>query len=510
MILYRNLHATVWEGSQVVAINSNEVLRGEKRHESCCCKSKTEEESDATMQTYQSWKNQAVQDDLESGAEQWKKETESGLYDYQIIQRRYEELLEIRRGGDVQELLYYLKEGLHGNMAGMGAPKLYTRARFGTKELVEKYVNEVVLSIQALNKSNSKKISSAEKRTLLRRTSMGFGRTALMLSGAGSLGIFHMGVIKTLLDEDILPRVISGASTGAFIAAILGTHSSENRHKLVRSQEFFELIKIHEPTSGRRNIDHYDLENLLKNLVPDLTFEEAYEVSGLHINISVAPKSIQQRSRLLNATTAPNALIRESVLASCAIPGMFPAVRLAARDHKGQRQPYIPSRTWIDGSIMDELPAKRLSRLYGVNYFISSQANPAATSLSGSILSGSKLSPFCALNATFETAGRQWLQSVYPFVMEQVRDTYPVNVMARNWFSSATQEYNADINILPSSQSSKSAELYKTLTEEETKSLFTEGEHATWPQVERIRTTTAVSRCIDNILLDMGEDCLLP
>ena len=39
---------------------------------------------------------------------------------------------------------------------------------------------------------------------------------------------------------------------------------------------------------------------------------------------------MQQRSRLLNATTSPNALIREAVLASCAIPGMFPAVTLAA------------------------------------------------------------------------------------------------------------------------------------------------------------------------------------
>tara|TARA_R110002072_G_scaffold5527_12_gene35476 strand:+ start:13623 stop:15131 length:1509 start_codon:yes stop_codon:yes gene_type:complete len=499
--------------SQIVIVSSREEVNNGMN--SARVKSSTNAERDVAMQTYQSWKKQAVQDDLQSGAEQWKKETKSGLYDYQIIQRRYAELLEIRRAGDIQELLYYLKEGLHGNMAGMGAQKLHTRARFGTKELVEKYVNEVVLCIQTLNKSKSKKISLAEKRTLFRRTSMGFGRTALMLSGAGSLGVFHMGVIKTLIDEDILPRVISGASTGSFIAAMLGTHSPEQRQKLVHSEELFKQIKTHEPTSGRRNIDHYDLENLLKNLVPDLTFEEAYEVSGLHINISVAPKGIQQRSRLLNATTAPNALIREAVLASCAIPGMFPAVRLAARNHKGQRQPYIPSRSWIDGSIMDELPAKRLSRLYGVNYFISSQANPAATALGGSILGGSILgrsrrSPFCAFNDPFETARKQWLQNVYPFVMEQIHDTYPVNVMARNWFSSATQEYNADINILRSAQSSRPAELYQTLTEAETTSLFTEGEHATWPQVERIRITTAVSRCLDNILLEMGEDCLLP
>jgi TAG lipase / steryl ester hydrolase / phospholipase A2 / LPA acyltransferase len=82
--------------------------------------------------------------------------------------------------------------------------------------------------------------------------------------------------------------------------------------------------------------------------------------------------------------------------------------------------------------------------------------------------------------------------------------------LARNWFSSATQEYNADINILPSAQASKPGKFYETLTEAETKSLFTQGEQATWPLVERIRTTTAVSRCIDKVLLDMGEDSLLP
>ena len=459
------------------------------------------------MQTYKQWKTAAITHDQKSGAEEWKKETKSELYDYQIIQHRYNELVEIRRSGDILQLMYYLKEGLHGNMAGMGAPKLYKRAQFGTKHLVTSYVNEVVLALQELVSSTSKKISKADKRTLLRRASMGFGRTALMLSGAGSLGVFHMGVIKALAQHDLLPRVISGASTGAFVAALLGTHSSERLHELMGRQALFDLMKIHEPSAGRRNIDHYDLENLLRNLVPDLTFEEAYDISGLHINISIAPKQIQQRSRLLNATTAPNALIREAVLASCAIPGMFPAVRLAARDHNGERRPYIPSRAWIDGSVMDELPMKRLNRLYGVNHFISSQANPLVTSLS---TLPNEYSPFCALNGPLETISRQWLRAIYPFVMDQIKDAHPANVMARNWFSSATQEYNADINILPARRYVSPGEFYETLTEAETRSLFSEGEQATWPQIERIKTTTAVSRCIDELLLDMGEDSLLP
>ena len=42
-----------------------------------------------------------------------------------------------------------------------------------------------------------------------RRASHCFGRSALMLSGGGVLGFYHLGVVKTLLDQGLLPRVIS-------------------------------------------------------------------------------------------------------------------------------------------------------------------------------------------------------------------------------------------------------------------------------------------------------------
>ena len=45
-----------------------------------------------------------------------------------------------------------------------------------------------------------------------------------MLSGAGALGPFHLGVTKALLEQDLLPDVISGSSAGSFVAAVIGTH----------------------------------------------------------------------------------------------------------------------------------------------------------------------------------------------------------------------------------------------------------------------------------------------
>jgi len=66
-------------------------------------------------------------------------------------------------------------------------------------------------------------------------------------------------------------------------------------------------------------------------------------------------------------------------MASCAVPGVFPAVMLMARNVHGEPQPYLPGRRWIDGSVADDLPAKRLSRLFGTNHHIVSMVNPIAT-----------------------------------------------------------------------------------------------------------------------------------
>jgi predicted acylesterase/phospholipase RssA len=72
-------------------------------------------------------------------------------------------------------------------------------------------------------------IPLAEKLEFFRRASHCFGRTALMLSGAGALGPFHVGVIKALLEQDLLPNVISGSSAGSLVAAIVGTRDDAQR-----------------------------------------------------------------------------------------------------------------------------------------------------------------------------------------------------------------------------------------------------------------------------------------
>ena len=232
-------------------------------------------------------------------------------------------------------------------------------------------------------------------------------------------------------------------------------------------------------------------------LIPDWTFEEAYEETGRYINVSVAPTAVNQRSRLLNAIISPNACIREAVIASCSIPGIFPPVTLAAKDRNGKRKPYIVSRKWVDGSITDDLPARRLTRLYGANHFISSQANPVVLWALQDPHSTSLLSQ---LTSVYQAAVRDWSRTIYPFTMNLVRNVYPVNMMTRMWFGLLTQEYTADINISPSSRFFNPAKLLSVLTPEETMELIQAGEQATWPKIEMIRNCTEVSRSIDDTL----------
>jgi NTE family protein len=255
-----------------------------------------------------------------------------------------------------------------------------------------------------------------------------------------------------------------------------------------------------------------ELRNLIEAAIPDMTFIEAHEKTGRYVNVSVAPSQMHQRSRLLNAITSPNALIREAVLASCSIPGVFPPVTLAARDEEGKRTPYVPSRTWIDGSITNDLPAQRLSRMYGVNHFISSQANPMGRWALQDPNAEHNLA--MQVQLIYQRAAREWIRASYPFVMQQLRDIYPLNMWARLLYSVATQEYTADITILPKNRIVDPSKLLAPLTNEETWKLVREGEQATWPKLEMIRNCTAISRTIEAVLSRLeariGETSIKP
>lgn len=452
--------------------------------------------------SYDEWLAAAIARDERSGAGRWKEQDASSRYDYRIIRRRLDELQALRRDGDPHALLFCLNEGIHGNMGGIGSSAMYGKAKSGTKNLITEYLRTTAGAIRQVAATPDDVIPFLEKLEFFRRASLCFGRSALMLSGGGALGPFHVGVVKALHEQGLLPEVISGASAGSIVAAVVGTQSDEtltqlfDAKNLARAFQDFgdEGVETLKPNQ-RMSVDN--VRSVIESLIPDMTFAEAFEATGRKINVSVSPREVHQKSRLLNAVTSPNVLIREAVLASCAVPGIYPPVTLAARNAAGERVPYVPSRQWVDGSVTDDLPAKRLSRLYGANHFITSQTNPVVLWRITDPDSDDLLVRGWNI---YQNAMKQWFRATYPFAVAATKNLYPLNLITRMTYSVAVQDYTADINILPRRRFWDPRKLLSALDEHDTRYLIREGELATWPRIEMIRNCTEVSRALDAVL----------
>ena len=79
-------------------------------------------------------------------------------------------------------------------MGGMGKSELYGKSKFGTKHLIEDYIAEITESLTHLADPGVDSISFEEKIDFFQRASHCFGRSALMMSGSGTLLYFHLGV----------------------------------------------------------------------------------------------------------------------------------------------------------------------------------------------------------------------------------------------------------------------------------------------------------------------------
>ena len=335
----------------------------------------------ATADTYEQWYKLATRHDRLTGADEWRRDDASRLYDHENIRLRLQQLRRLRRKGDDHGLLFVLNEGIHGNMEGMGKAQLYKRARCGTKKLIEDYITEISDALEHLAPRDFEGIPWAERIEFFQRASHCYGRSALMLSGGGTLGYFHLGVLKALIEQGLCPAVISGASAGAFVAAIVGTRTDEEFLALFEDNYLARALTSNPDNiklgfGSKNRIDIEAVKREMQRLIPDMTFLEAYRKTGRSINITISPSSARQTSRLLNHIASPNVTVLSAVLASSALPGVFAPVQLEARNAAGEIRPYLPSRRWIDGSFSQDLPAKRLGRMYGINHFIVSQVMP--------------------------------------------------------------------------------------------------------------------------------------
>jgi len=256
---------------------------------------------------------------------------------------------------------------------------------------------------------------------------------------------------------------------------------------------------------SRSHVSPKAIEEFLKRIIPDLTFQEAAARTGIHINVSVAPVQRHQTSRLLNDIASPNVMLREALMASSAFPGFFPPVTLAAKDRNGNRKPYLPNRKWIDGSVSDDLPIKRVMRLYGVNHSIVSQTNPVALPF----ISENHSSTICGIiKETLQSTTKQWALASAKIIGHPMKLSPRLSQLLTFTSSVLAQTYTGDINILPPRRLHNPAQLLSQRTNLEIIELIRHGERATWPKIEAIRVQTKISHALDAIAKNLEAELL--
>jgi len=449
--------------------------------------------------SYAAWKAIAAELDRLDGGDAWKQDETCDDFDHLLIRERLLDMRELRRRGDARQLAFNLYESLHGNLGNISNPVLYTVARIGTKTLIEDYVNEVARCLDYLCAGEFPNFPLEEKILFFKRTGTVFGRSALMLSGGATLGMFHLGVIKALHGEGLLPRVISGSSAGAIIGSAVGTRTDAELSPLFApgglNLEAFERVTLRNVVRGRALMDPGQLERCLALNTGDETFLEAFERTRRIIGITISPADPHHQGRLLNYLSAPHVLLRRAVLASCAVPGVFPPVMLEARDYDNRIVPYMPGKRWVDGTLSNDLPMLRIARLHNVNHYIVSQTNPHIVPF----LSEKQQDPRRGLAPLARELVSHGSRGALRLARKHL-DPYGGGRVINKLDSVMRQRYSGDINIVPQHTPQHLLKLFANLTEDDLQAYVREGERTSWPKLERIRIQTRISRAF--------EDCL--
>lgn len=352
------------------------------------------------MQTsYADWLTCAQALDAYLGNEEWKRHDEYAYYDHLMINKVVSQLKQVRKKVElglhdastidpneppaVDELRLLLEACVRNNFAGVENPRIYSEAYSGTKDLVQEYIDEVHACLRLL--SDSSQLSDDIKYLHFRQLDTNFGRTALCLSGGATFAYYHFGVVKALLDNDVLPEIITGTSGGALVAALVATRTDEELKQLLvpalahRIKACYEGPKVWIPRLWRTGA-RFDTLTWARQCSwfcrGSMTFREAYERTGRILNVSCIPSDPHSPTILANHLTSPDCVIWSAVLASAAVPGILNPVVLMYKKHDGTLAPYSFGHKWKDGSLRTDIPIKALNLHFNVNFTIVSQVNP--------------------------------------------------------------------------------------------------------------------------------------
>ena len=157
-------------------------------------------------------------------------------------------------------------------------------------------------------------------------------KTGLVLSGGGTRGFAHLGIIAALYEKGIKPDVISGASVGSIVGAFIASGKSpEEIHAIFNKGWFFKYTKFNIPVDGLFRLD--GLKEIIRKEIPTNTIENLK--IPFFVSVSNLNKGIVEYKN--------SGKLDDTVLASSSIPILFPPVK-------------INDEFFVDGGLMDNIP----------------------------------------------------------------------------------------------------------------------------------------------------------
>lgn len=157
-------------------------------------------------------------------------------------------------------------------------------------------------------------------------------KTGLVLSGGGTRGFAHLGVIAALFEKGIKPDVISGVSAGAIVGAFIAAGKSpEEILEIFTRGWFFQYTKVHFPVDGLLKLD--GLKEIIEKEI------RADKIEDLEIPFFVCVSNLNKGIVEYRKT----GMLGETVLASSSIPVLFAPVTL-------------DQDSYVDGGLMDNIP----------------------------------------------------------------------------------------------------------------------------------------------------------